>query len=98
MPIATLAAWGIIALELSFKRAARRPQSAPGASATAAADDDQPSPRIRQAYRLARHGSSARAVAEACDLPQALAELIVDDARRTAWHWNVGDLHRRYRR
>lgn len=43
-------------------------------------DADAPSPQMRMAYRLARRGVPAVWIAEHCDLPPALAELVVADA------------------
>lgn len=79
MAVAAFIAWLLIAVELS-KYTARRLEIP---AFEMAGDGDQPSTHLREAYRLARRGAPATAVADACDLPQALAELIVDDVRRT---------------
>lgn len=43
-------------------------------------DADELSPQMRTAYELARRGVPAVWIAQHCDLPQALAELVVADA------------------
>lgn len=44
-------------------------------------DADVPSPKMHTAYELARRGVPAVWIAQHCDLPQALAELVIADAR-----------------
>ncbi|MFL6113563.1 MAG: hypothetical protein ACJ786_19695 [Catenulispora sp.] len=81
----TIAAVIVVAMEVSFKRAAVR-----AAEATARLTDrprqprGQVSPLIQQAYDLARSDASAAYIARNCEIPHAFATLIVDDVRRTA--------------
>jgi hypothetical protein len=92
MAVAAFIAWLLIAVELS-KFMARQLEIP---AFETAGDGDQPSSQLRKAYRLARRGGSATAVADACDLPQALAELIVDDVRRTMVPWGGRSIRRRF--
>jgi hypothetical protein len=75
----------VVAMEVSFKRAAMR---AADATARPAGLPRRPrervSPLIQRAYYLARRDASAPLIARTCDVPEAFAALIIDDVRRTA--------------
>lgn len=76
----------VVAIELALKRAAERPAeeaAAPLAGRPRRADE-QVSPLIQQAYHLARREAPPSYIARRCEIPQALAVLILDDVRRTA--------------
>lgn len=72
-----------LAMRFARPRAASAPEPRPEPLAAAVREDDrQPSSRMRAAWFMARAGSDTQLVADIAQVPHALAELIVADARR----------------
>ena len=75
----------VVAMEVSFKRAAVRADEAAARSADLPRRPrERVSPLIQRAYHLARGGAPASHIAASCDVPEAFAVLIIDDVRRAA--------------
>jgi hypothetical protein len=75
LAVSELTTAGVFAtLAVVLSRACR-----PGAAD--AGGERRPSTRMRAAYELALRGAPAESIAERCEVPLALAELVVADAR-----------------
>jgi hypothetical protein len=73
---------GVVVWVVSHRRTGAAVHPGPASVPVPGADEQTPSPRMQAAWRLAMAGADAERVAQAGELPLALAELMVDNARR----------------
>jgi hypothetical protein len=79
----TIMALTVVALEISFRRAAARFSEAVLRIVEVRGPLERLSPLVQRAYYMARRGWPASFIAGSCDIPEAFAALIIDDVRRS---------------